>query len=381
MNEDFRPIGYLPLSDYDLGLVASNLAVPDEIEKGAPPSAIVTLIDLDAYDPNIDAVVTHRFSERGMIYPDDTFYETRLKSRVTISQSAIDSIGLGGRVAASLSQMVLYNEDNALDAMERLGLALGRAATVRTMPAPVPSASDCGGGALSGAAIVFTGITASMTPSRDGMILVLSDTSERLNTPLQTDLYGGTGGLDGTADLAGAPKPVAFGWTFNSTPVYIGVIDLGDGAKLTYQSNWRRIRGHLAVREKGVAMTEVSASPDIGQWRDWPEIGCFQLGFTPNWIVTCDLRGDAPSGAYAGTTADIVARLLTSLGPQFDASELDAASFAEVNQRIPGEIGWRQGAFPIAAVAALEQILAHCGVWLAGGRDGKFRLAVIDDRH
>ncbi|HEY1503413.1 MAG TPA: hypothetical protein VGF92_03885 [Stellaceae bacterium] len=377
MDEGFDALHGLALDDITLISIPFALPVLLPLDRGDEPGAVATLVDVDAYDPNLAAVVTQRWADRGLIYPDDTAYQARLKSRVRVSQSGFDSIGVGGRVALTFASIELYNEDEAFARMIEEGLALGRHAVVKTMPAPAQAASDAGGGDLANAATVFTGIVAAMAAARTGMQLTLSDLGDRLNTPLQAALYAGTGGLEGSQELTGTPKPIALGFTYNSTPVYIGLVDLGDGALPTYQSNWRQILGHSAVRERGVTMTKVTSAPGVGQWRDWPAQGCFQIGFTANGIITCDLRGDA-AGGYASTTAQVIQHMLTALGAQFSTSDLDALSFSNLDARMPGEIGWRQGNDPISAVDALEQLLQHCGVWSSGGRDGKLRVATPD---
>jgi len=382
VNEGFHAIGFTALADLPFVPEEASVPVISVLERGDPPSAVIVLVEFDTFDTDLDDVTRERHANLGMIYPDNTAYEERVISRVEIAQTGFDSIGVGARVALTISAITMFNEDRVFDQMIEEGLALGREAIVKTMPAPQFAASDCGGGDLANAKTVFKGVVAAMSSAREGMILAIADLGERLNTPFQDDLYEGTGGLEGPEDLKGAPKPVAIGSTFNSTPVYIGLVDLGDGEKPTYQSNSRRILGHSAVRERGVEMTQVFSTPGIGEWRDWSDDGCFQIGFTANGIITCDLHGDASlTDGYAGTTARVIERMLTAFGAKFSSSDLDAASFQILEARLPGEIGWRQGADPITAVDALEQLLSHTAVWLAGGRDGKLRVSVVDVLH
>jgi len=380
MNEGFAAIGYVALANIPFTPTPVTLPIVYPLERGDAPAPVATLIDADMYDTGLDDVVTKLWAERPMIYPDNTVYEARLKSRVEIEQSGLDSIGVGGRVALTISTLELDNADNEFNAPIAQALSLGRRALIRTMPAPEQTPSDCGGGDLANASVLFTGIVAAMSAGRDVMTLTLSDLGERLNVPLQASLYAGTGGLEGTEDLTGVPRPVALGFTFNSTPVYIGLVDLGDGLLPTYQSNWRQILGHIAVRERGVTMTKTTSAPGIGEWRDWPASGAFQLGFTPNGIVTCDLRGDS-AGGYRGTTAGVIERMLISLGPVFSPSDIDSISFSDLDARLPGEMGWRRGAEYISAVDAIEEVLAHSGVWLSGGRNGTLRVSAIDVHH
>lgn len=295
MNEGFHAIGFVSLCDLPFVPVTATIPTQSILVRGVVPSAVLTLLEFDSFNTLSESVERQRFANFGAIYPDDTFYAQRIMGHVEVAQSGFDSIGVGGRLALTVSMIQMFNDDRALDEMSEEGLALGREVIVKTMPAPDFSASDCGGGDLANASIMFTGVVAAMSSSREGMTIGLSDLSERLNVPLQSEFYLGTGGLEGPADLKGAPKPISLGFTFNQTPIYIGLVDFGDGDLPTYQSNWRRIQGHVAVRERGVTMVKVFSAPGIGEWRDWPIYGCYQLGFTADGIITCDVRGDAPA--------------------------------------------------------------------------------------
>lgn len=320
------------------------------------------------------AVVTALYSDRGLIFSDGTFYRAGLMGDVTISQSLIDALGMGGRIGLTGAQLDLWNGDRALDSIASLGLAVGRKAKVRFVAAPSPWASDAGG-VLANAQTAFSGIVAALSPSTRRMRLALDDMSWRLVTPLQTNLYGGTGGLDGSPDLTGLPKPLSFGWRFNVTPIYLGLVDLGDGLLQTYQSHWRTIAGHDVVRERGLAMVKTTSAPGIGEWRDWPAFGCFQLGFTPNGTITCDVRGDAVP-TYAGTTVQIVQRVLSSLGPLFADTDFDQGSLGLLETQILGEVGWGIDTTAINADAAMDDLVKQCGIWMIGNRAGKLRLAL-----
>jgi hypothetical protein len=320
-------------------------------------------------------VETFRWADRGLIFADNTFYEARLLGEIQISQSAMDKLAFGDRVALTASQASLWNGDRALDTVAAQNTAAGRKAVLKTSAAPSPSASDAGAGALSGASIVFTGVVSAFGAPGRTIDLSLGDFSDRLNVPLQPNLYDGSGGLGGTTDLKGLPKPVSLGWRYNVTPVYLGLIDFGDGPQQTYQTHWRQIQSHDAMRERGVPMTKTTAAPGVGEFRDWPQFGCFQLGFTADGIVTCDVAGDN-AGSYAGITTDVIQRLLTSLGPGFLTSDIDAASFSRVATRLPGEMGWGCGAEIVQASDAVEQILQHCGAIMSGNRQGLARIAI-----
>ncbi|MCZ8148182.1 MAG: hypothetical protein O9325_10085, partial [Roseomonas sp.] len=142
-----------------------------------------------------------------------------------------------------------------------------RAVALRLAEVRAPRASDLGT-PLAQARLVFAGTVAAVDRTeRQRARIALADATDRLNTPLQPILYGGTGGLEGGADLKGKPKPVALGRVFNAAPVFLGNLDLGAGALPTWQSSWRAVQAHDAVRIRGVAQTLVAGTPTVGQAR------------------------------------------------------------------------------------------------------------------
>ena len=305
--------------------------------------------------------------------PASTTWYPRLLGDVELSQSAVDALGIGGRVALGLAEIDLWDGDGALADLARYGTADGRRATVRTVAAITPRASGVGT-RLNAASTAFAGIVRSIDTAENRRARVsLADVAERLATPLQTARYLGTGGVEGPTALAGRPKPISLGRAFNVAPVALGNIDLGDGALPTYQSHWRGIVAHDAVRIRGVAQTLVTAAPAVGQYRDRPALGVFQLGSSPDGTVTADVRGDAMP-LYVSSTAGILRRLVQSLGPAYLDAELqpDAWSFADVD--MPGEVGWFRGPQEIGASEAAAEILSATGAVLAGSRGGQLRL-------
>ncbi|MBR0653070.1 hypothetical protein GXW78_25665 [Roseomonas terrae] len=99
----------------------------------------------------------------------------------------------------------------------------------------------------------------------------------------------------------------------------------------------------------------------------------FQLGSTPDGIVTADVRGDA-DGGYVSSTAGVLRRLINALGPGVGALEIDGTSFAFADADIPGEIGWYSGGQEITASDAASTIVQASGAVLCGGRSGAIRL-------
>jgi len=326
-------------------------------------------------------LVTARWADRGYLSrgtdtPPNTLYAARLLSDVEIGQSVVDALTIGGQVALTVSELEFWNGDDVFNAIASGGRMDGRSIAIKTLPVLNRAASDWGS-TLASASEVWMGQVARVDAIGLRARVQLSDIANRLTTQLQSQTYDGAGGLGGTAELKGLPKPISLGWRFNVTPVFLGNVDLGDGAMPTYQSHYREMAGHEAVRIRGVAQEFVGAAPGIGQYADYPSLGCFQLGGSPDGVVTCDVRGDAPAGKYAKTIADAIRTLLTALGPGLSPSAFDAQSWFEMGPRLSAEIGWGIGAQAIATADALAQILTSCGAWAYGTRQGKLAIALI----
>ncbi|MGI9128060.1 MAG: hypothetical protein ACR2IG_07605, partial [Roseomonas sp.] len=325
-------------------------------------------------------IATLRLASAGFVSaPNDTpalaFYEPRILEDIEIGQSAADALAVGGRVALTVSEIALADGDNFAADLARYGTADGRAVRLRSLPVLNPRASDFGT-SLAAASLPFIGILRSVTRAGDFRArLALGDVTERMATPLQPVLYQGSGGQEGGAELKGRPKPVTLGQVFNIAPVFLGNIDLGAGSLPSYQSHWRSIAGHDAIRIRGVAQViTMAGTPLVGQARDYPALGLFQLGGAPDGDVTADLRGDSVP-IYVNSTASILRRMLASLGLAYDAADFDADAWAFAEIDLPGIIGFHQGATATTTLAAAEEILAGSGAMLAAGRGGKLRLA------
>lgn len=345
-----------------------GFAAPAALAPATLPAALVTPQGIATL-----RIASAGYASLGTDTPADTLYAPRLLGDVVLAQSALDAIAVGGRVALGLGDIELWNGDGQLADLVRYGTADGRRVAIRVAPARLPRASDVGS-PLAALPAAWRGVVAGVDGT-DGLRarLTVADLSQLLATPLQASRYAGTGGLDGPATLKNAPKPVALGHLYNITPVALGAIDLGDGSLLTWQSHWRSIAGHDTVRIRGVEQVAVSSVPTVGEYRDWPALGLFQIGSSPDGAVTCDLRGDN-AGGYVSDLAAVLRRLVQSLGPGYGDTDIDTDAFAIAEADLPGEIGWFCGPQQITAAAAVDALIAGCGAVLAGGRGGTLRL-------
>lgn len=303
--------------------------------------------------------------------PASTLYTPRLYGDITVGQSGADALGIGGRVALGLAEFEVQNADRGLDGLIHYGIADGRPVTVRALPVSAPRAGHFGA-ALGSVPPAFVGVVQRVDPAAGQRArFAVTDVSERLATPLQGEKFGGTGGLDGGANLAGKPKPVCVGNVANLAPVYIGNVDLGDGTLPTYAIHGRPISAVSAVRIRGVEQALVGSAPSVGEYTAHLADGVIQLGSQADGAVTVDATGDS---AYGATTAAVIRALVQAHGPQLTAAQIDTDSFTLADTDLPGAVGYYRADQEMTAAAAVDEVLAGCGAILCGGRGGTLRL-------
>ena len=345
-------------------LIAAPLAyAPLALPAGFGPSSTIQILRLASAGYTTDADDD----------PAHTVYQPRLYGDIEVSQSAVDAFGIGGRVALGLAQIEVADADGYFTDPITYGTADGRRCTVRVVPV-LNTREGNFGSPLGSSAIAFDGILQRIDASGGLRArLTITDASERLAVKLQPTLFAGTGGLEGPTTLAGRPKPVTLGRIRNVTPVSIGNVDLGDGSLPTYVVHSAAVQDITAVRIRGVAQTLVGTAPTVGEARVWVDSGAFQLGSSPDGIVTADVEGDASSGTVA-STAGILKIMLQQFGPLLTDAQIATPAFDQAETDLPGDVGFYQGADEISTAAAVDRILAGCGAILAGGRDGRIRL-------
>lgn len=215
----------------------------------------------------------------------------------------------------------------------------------------------------------------------------LRDLAHLLNAaPLHGNYYGGTGGLDGDASLAGTIKPYAVGRCFNVTPTPI------DAADLIYQVSFTSVQS-IVAKDGGNALTFDGDDPDFatlkaatigtGHYRTCKDLGLYRMGGKPLLIATADVVGDADmvSGHPAPVTRGQVARrIATGLGliRLDDVTALDNASFTDLDVNQPAPCGWYWNA-EITKAAALSEVMAGClGFWFVR-LNGQLAVGLCED--
>lgn len=230
--------------------------------------------------------------------------------------------------------------------------------------------------------IIFKGTASDWNIDESTVSVSLRDNGYRLKVPAQPNLYGGTGGADGGADLASKRKPRAFGPVSNIEPPIV-VPGL-----LIYQVNDGPVNAITAVYDRGVALTPGSnhatyallaaATPLAGRFDTCLAEGFFSLGSTPAGTITADVQGDKTGGTYRTTSADI-ARLLIGEAPEIiDPADVYGLSFDAVNTAQPAPIGYWLGPDDTPTIAdVVADIMAGIGGWAGFRRDGRIELGIF----
>lgn len=345
----------------------------------APTKRRAILIEMDAWDEAAASVVTRKYSDYGITFTDNVRYAPRIVGSVIVNQQAADSVGVGGRIATTISAIDLDNADGSLTDIHAKMLASGRKIIVKTVEITSQEKSDVGAGASSSAETFFTGIVSDTQIVGTNVRLNVGDKADLLNVPLQSAVFSGGAGLGGGSELEGVTKPLTTGRVYNIFPVDLGSVDMGSGSFPTYMMNSDTISNTISVRIRGVLQTEVGGAPAAGQYLPFDSEAngaVFQLGATPDGVVTCDLAGDN-TGGYANQTGEVLTRLLTGFGGTLVSADLESSTFTDVDVFLPGEIGWHSPAgSKITIYQACDEVLRHAAVWLSGGRNGKLRAAI-----
>lgn len=229
--------------------------------------------------------------------------------------------------------------------------------------------------------IIFEGTAADMHVDAEALRVNLQDNGYKLEVPLQTSLYAGTGGAEGGDDLKEKPKPKAYGYVYNVSPPLV-VPSL-----LIYQVHDGSLQAVSAVYDKGIALTPgadyasyallAAAVTAAGTYDTCLAEGYFRLGATPDGTVTADIEGDNADG-FKQTTAEIVRRILATCSVFTAATDLYLPSFTAFDTAQPAAVGYWAGHDATPDVAtALADILEGVDGWIGFRRSGRLEIGIM----
>lgn len=232
---------------------------------------------------------------------------------------------------------------------------------------------------------IFTGIAEPWFVGEDVVEIPLRGVEYKLDSPIQTTLYAGTGGLEGTADLANKPKPMARGGSatrpiLNVTPVLIDptyrIYQYTDAAGTIVNLYERGLTGASAIQFQSDTTDLYTGTTNSGYYRTDDSKGLFQLGNTPAGTITCDVTGAFATNGAQTKICPIARYLLTEeLGISF--TEIDAAAFVGRGATYDYEAGVWYGTSPVQGWRALADLLGSMGGRLIATKTGRLAPFVL----
>lgn len=225
-----------------------------------------------------------------------------------------------------------------------------------------------------GFAQIFRGSTEHIELSRDELYVHFRDLRGLLEVDMQTNLYAGTGGLEGDDTIKDTPKPLKFG-PFNQEEAV-----LVDPANLIYQFHDGSAQSLTSVQDDGgeldlhqsVIDIAAAATPPAGKYTVSLPEGMFRLGDSPGGKVLCSGEGDnsGPLG-YVSTVASIIRKVVGDRTTLTDPDDLELGSFIQLDAEVPYEVGTPANPETMKVDEFVEAMLsgANCyGVFTVLGR-------------
>ena len=296
--------------------------------------------------------------------PSHTSFPARLIQPLRTQARLFNGAEPDGRSSATAGDIVVANGDGDMDTW------LTYAWDGRSVQILAGDRDD----AFADFGVIFDATAAGITWDEGEIAIRLRDRRELFDVQIPAARYAGTGGREGGGDLAGQPKPLAFGTVRNIRPLPI------NASALVYQVHDGTVRAIDAVRDQGVALTAAgdvssvfSTTVSGGKFITELSSGLFRIGSSPNGTVTADVQGDA-TGGHVSTTAAIARRIATSrIGSNAltDSDvDLDTGSFTNLDLAQPATIGLYVDSLRNAG-AVLDDLLAGIGGFWFFNRAGQ----------
>lgn len=302
------------------------------------------------------------------------FYDGRIQQPANIQRFAFRDGRTFGRTQVGFGEMVLVNNDGALDGMLNYSFS-GRRITIR-LGVISPNANG-----IPTWVNVIRGTMEQAEFSWQKVTVRVRDRQQDLTKPIQQNRYAGGGGtLEGQdTDIKDKPKPLVFGKLYNIAPPQVNT------SLRIYQLHEGQLGTVDAVFDRGVLLTAGAAytsqadmttnAPAAGQYRVWNDAtaGCFiRLGSQPSGTVTADVtRGGTITVGQMFNAILLKAGIAASDISSADITALDAA----VNYQAGVYAGFDRD---YNALELLDEMCASVGAWYGCDAFGVFRIGRIE---
>jgi hypothetical protein len=335
---------------------------------------MIYLAELTAFNLTSLAVETLRFCT-GTGYIDNAtgnYYEPRIEQPALMRREIFADGQIGGAASASFGELTLVNLDGGLDYLT--GYAVdGRTLIIKAGEETAAYAS-------------FTTILKALMQQAamewERVSVRLRDRQAEFNKPIQTLAYAGNNalpaGLEGSADLKDAPKPLFYGRVNNITPTLV------NSSRLLYQVTTGTLAEVVNVFDNGAYLgrgddytdqTDMETNaPSAGYFRVWKAGGIVRLGSSPAGLIT--VTAWEYNTIEDSTGAQVAYRLATGPGG-VDPGDTVADDYTTLDGQNAGSVGvWITDGMTIAE--ALDRVSASLGAWWGFDQLGRFRIARLD---
>ena len=321
-----------------------------------PYAAKSYIVILKPYDLDTSSETTIYLSDRGYVSgpsetPANTYFAPRVMEALNFQRAMFQAGRIGGQSIPSFGSIVLANADGDLDYFSEYAWD-GRDVEVKIGEK---------GANLTNHFTIFKGKAKSIEFDDLTINVIIRDNQELFTRTFPPDVYGGTGGNDGSSIMAGQPKPLCFGEVYNISPILV------DASNDVYQVHNGQIESIVAVYENGEAISGYTADLTNGR---------FTLSSTPAGIITCDVKGAKPSGSYKQTAADIMRFIASEYAGLTDPGDFDTASFTALNTANSSTVGAYFPSFS-TILQALDEISNTVGAFYGFDRSGKFNVGQL----
>jgi len=287
-----------------------------------------------------------RFNEFGLFYYIP--FDPRVISPLNISYSMFSAGNIGGLVRPSVGSLKLSNTDGALDfladySFDRCAIRIQFRKEIGLVAQP----------RIGDYSTIFLGITVSAAFRESEVEILVADFRETIDKPFPPNSYAGTGGNEGTANLAGQPKPVTLGKVFNVSPVLV------DPTSYVYQVHDGAITSIDAVYQSGELLTVTTDyTVDLSNGR-------FTLTSAPTGKITADVTNDL-GGSVQGDpngTGYMVEELLSNYAGLTRGTEYGGAM--DLEDQNPYELGLYEST-RTTVISVIQKVIQSSGHALLG---------------
>lgn len=307
--------------------------------------------------------------------PPDLFFPSKLRRTFTYERSVLGAADFSG-LSVSIGRIELDNTDGYYDDLVTGYTPDGGIVTLKVGVVDANGRADY---ASFQTAAVFIG--SRMTGDISTVMIDLRDKSYRLDQPASPNVYGGAGGLDGGAEVAGKRKPRAFGWVDNVTPAPVIPADQ------VYQINDGPVQAISAVYDTGVPLTfDADYATSVllrnatlvpGEYATCIAEGLFRLGGSAYGVVTADVQGDN-DGGFVETTAAIIERLVLT-ATDLESSDIAANTFQYLDLQQDAPVGYFIGhATEVTVAEVANNLMRGVGGYVGFAREGLLEVGIID---